>query len=102
MGAAGGAARRSGGATDTYDLVGADVLQAISWAQSRVPDQGTYAVALVRDRPGPTGPGRGLVWLVGIDGNTSPAKLADEEALRRMEQRRIAPVVLSPGDRLRE
>ena len=92
----------AGGATDTYDPAGADVLQAIDWAQSRVPDPGTYAVALVRERPGPAGPGRGLAELVGIDGNTSPAKPADEEALRRMEQRRIAPVVLSPGDRLRE
>ena len=92
----------AGGATDTYDPAGADVLQAINWAQSRVPDPGTYAVALVRDQPGPTGPERGLVWLVGIDGNTSPAKLADDQVLRRMEQRRIAPVVLPPGARLRE
>jgi hypothetical protein len=87
-------------ATSTHDLTGADALQAIDWAQSHVPAGGTYAVALVRDRPGPDGPERGLVWLVGIDGNTDPGDEADEDALRRMTERVSTPVVVPPADRV--
>ena len=90
----------AGGATDTHDLRGGDVLQAIDWAQEHVPELGTYAVALVWDRPGATGPERGLVWLVGIDGNSTPTSSADERALRRMEQRRLNPIELPPSDRV--
>lgn len=71
------------GWTDTYDLTGCDMLQAIDWAQRQAGDRLTYAVALVRDdaereRRNP-GCGRGLVWLVGMDGNdtteeSSPAR----------------------------
>ena len=83
-------------ATATYDLTGADVLQAIDWAQSHVSAGGTYAVALVSDRRGPDGPERGLVWLVGIDGNTDPVSDSEREALRRMSARAASPVVIPP------
>jgi len=38
------------GWTDTYDIVGADVLQVIDWAQRQAGDSLTYAVALVYER----------------------------------------------------
>ncbi|WP_439936295.1 hypothetical protein ACS3YM_10005 [Nocardia sp. N13] len=89
-----------GSATSTYDLTGADALQAIDWAQSHVSAGGTYAVALVWERPGPDGPQRGLVWLVGIDGNTDPATDSERNALRRMAERATTPVVVPPADRV--
>ena len=56
------------GWTDIYDTTGADVLQVIDWerqARYRL----AYAVALVRERERLNpGQGRGLVWLVGMDG----------------------------------
>ena len=61
--------------TDTYDITGADVLQVIDWAQCQAGDSLTYAVALVCDDKAheQLNPGcaRGLVWLVGLDGNTN-------------------------------
>lgn len=59
------------GSTATYDVTGADVLQVIDWAQRQAGEDQVYAVALVRDEPrrDPSGTGRGLVWLVGRDGN---------------------------------
>ena len=87
-------------ATATYDLTGADALQAIDWAQSHVVAGGTYAVALVCERPGTARPERGLVWLVGIDGNTDPVNEAETEALRRMAERATTPVVIPRGDRM--
>jgi hypothetical protein len=87
-------------ATSTHDLTGADAVQAIDWAQSHVPAGGTYAVALVQDRPDPAGPKRGLVWLVGIDGNTDPANALETDALRRMAERVRTPVVVPPADRV--
>jgi hypothetical protein len=87
-----------GSVTATYDLTGADVLQAVDWAQSHVAVGGTYAVALVCERPGSAGgPERGLVWLVGIDGNTDPVSDWERDALRRMAQRAASPVVIPPG-----
>lgn len=47
------------GPTDTFDIIGADVLQTIEWAQRQAGDTLTYAVALVYDvaaeqpNPGP-------------------------------------------------
>ena len=78
------------GWTDTYDITGADVLQVIDWAQWQAGDSLTYAVALVRDDKAHEelnpGHGRGLVWLVGIDGNTNPfdEDVREAAALRRM------------------
>ena len=68
----------TGGWTDTYDITGVDVLQAIDWAQRQAGTGFTYAVALVcedkkQERTNP-GFGRGLVWLVGIDGNDKTAE----------------------------
>lgn len=92
------------GSTSTHDLLGVDILQAIDWAQRQAGDSRTYAIALVwddsqRELETP-GDGRGLVWLVGMDGNETPQ---DEGALavqRRMLARRDRPVVLSEADRL--
>lgn len=81
------------GWTDTYDITGADVLQVIDWAQRQAGDVLTYAVALVRDdvehaRINP-GRGRGLVWLVGMDGNdTTDPGSADDVTQQRMLARR--------------
>jgi len=92
------------GWTDTYDITGADVLQVIDWAQRQTGDQLTYAVALVRDdkeleRINP-GFGRGLVWLVGMDGNDRPDEgSAEREIQQRMLLRRIGPVGIPAADR---
>ena len=88
-----------GAATATYDLTGADALQAIDWAQSHAVAGGTYAVALVSSRPGPAGPERGLVWLVGIDGNTDPVNDSEIDALQRMAERATTPLVVPAADR---
>jgi hypothetical protein len=58
------------GVADAWDLTGADVLDAIQWAQQRAGTDDLYAVALVRDdlqSRGDAEPSRGLVWLVGMD-----------------------------------
>jgi len=67
-----------GGSTDTYDVTGADVVQVIDWAQRRAGDTLPYAAALVyqdgqREHLSP-GDGRGLVWLVGMDGIDQPKR----------------------------
>lgn len=73
----GSGAESTRGWTATYDVTGADVLQVIDWAQKQAGDRLTYAIALVRDRDGDHedvahGRDRGLVWLVGMDGNDVP------------------------------
>lgn len=92
------------GGTSTYDLLGADVLQAIDWAQGQAGDSRTYAIALVwddvsqeRDAPGT---GRGLIWLVGMDGNETAVGEYERAIQRRMLARRRRPVVLAEDDRL--
>lgn len=91
------------GSTWTYDLTGADLLQVIDWAQRQAGDRLTYAVALVRDSPdeerlNPSG-GRGLVWLVGMDGNDVTDDAPQErEVQRRMLLRRTQPVVVPMAD----
>lgn len=92
------------GSTSTYDVTGADVLQVVDWAQRQAGDERTYAVALVRDdrdeeRRNP-GHGRGLVWLVGMDGNDTPLDPGEEDRQRRMLTRRREPVRLPPSDRM--
>ncbi len=92
------------GSTDTYDITGAEVLQVIDWAQRQAGDRLTYAVALVRDdaereRHDP-GCGRGLVWLVGADGNdTTDEGSAEREVQQRMLRRRRSPVAIPQIDR---
>ena len=82
------------GWTDTYDVTGADVLQVIDWAQRQAGDSLTYAVALVLDDPArgqvEGASGRGLVWLVGMDGNDTTIDPDEAQALDRM---------LAPGSR---
>ena len=92
--------------TATYDITGADVLQVIDWAQEHVGD-GVYAVALVRedaDRETQNPDyGRGLVWLVGRDGNGWPGIDASEtHALDRMLERRTVRVGIPEADRASE
>lgn len=92
------------GWTDTYDVTGADLLQVIDWAQRQAGDSLTYAVALVQDdrARGQRDPerARGLVWLVGVDGNDTPFHDEEAEAMRRMLARRRDPVVVPEADRM--
>jgi hypothetical protein len=99
-----GSGETTHGWTDTYDITGADVLQVIDWAQRQAGDSLTYAVALVyndreSERLNP-GCARGLVWLVGIDGNTNATSPEETEAMDRMLMRRAEPVVIPSGDRM--
>jgi hypothetical protein len=92
------------GWTDTYDVTGADVAQVIDWAQRQAGDALTYAVALVyddetREHWNP-GFGRGLVWLVGMDGNDDPIDFLEEDRQRRMLSRRVEPLTIPPADRI--
>ena len=100
----GSAEGSTGGWTDTYDITGADVLQAIDWAQRQAGDRLTYAVALVRDDTDQEqltpGLGRGLAWLVGMDGNDATTEGSSEGVVqRRMLYRRVKPVGIPEADR---
>lgn len=92
------------GWTDAYDLTGADVLQVIDWAQRQAGDTLTYAIALVYDDDAQEalnpGCGRGLVWLVGMDGNGQPATDQEADVQHRMLARREDPVILPAADRI--
>ncbi|MFC5177769.1 hypothetical protein [Nocardioides taihuensis] len=99
----GSADETTAGWTDTYDVTGADVLQVIDWAQRQAGDSLTYAVALVYDAVPEQispGPGRGLVWLVGMDGNDQPTWPGEREVQQRMLARRREPVSVSLVDRM--
>ncbi|WP_110205211.1 hypothetical protein [Nocardioides daejeonensis] len=101
----GGAEESAGGWTDTYDITGADVLQVIDWAQRQAQGSMTFAVALVcddveRERLA-LGHGRGLVWLVGMDGNDVAQDPSEVETQRRMLTRREHPVGIPEADRMR-
>jgi hypothetical protein len=86
----------TGGGTATYDVTGADVLQVIDWAQRRAGAGATYSIALVVDAQ----EGRGLVWLVGIDGNDTTVPATPEwTAQDRMLTRRGHPVGIPEADR---
>lgn len=92
------------GWTDTYDIAGADVLQVIDWAQRQAGDSLTYAVALVyddeaREQRNP-GCGRGLVWLVGMDGNDTPRGARETETQQRMLARRLDSIGIPSADRM--
>ncbi len=91
------------GWTDTYDVTGADVLQVVDWAQQQAGGVLTYAIALVvddrhQDRLNP-GLGRGLVWLVGGDGNDVAETATEQDRQHRMLVRRADPVGVPPADR---
>lgn len=91
------------GATATYDITGADVLQVIDWAQQHTHGEQTWSVALVVDDEAQEalnpGHGRGLVWLVGADGNDGPSTPEIVTAQQRMLKLRAtgdAPSGTSP------
>ena len=93
------------GWTATYDVTGADVLQVIDWAQTQAGDRLTYAVALVQDDQAEEsrnpGYGRGLVWLIGMDGNDyDPENARVVATQQRMLRRRGTPLVIPEGDRM--
>jgi hypothetical protein len=92
------------GWTATYDVTGADVVQIIDWAQRQAGDTRTYAVALVYDdeaRDEDPGYRRGLVWLLGMDGNDyAPESPFAVTTQHRMLKRRAAPIVVPEADRM--
>ena len=92
------------GWTDTYDVTGADVAQVIDWAQRQAGDALTYAVALVYDDEAEEhrnpGSGRGLVWLVGVDGNGNPIDAVEEDRQRRMLARHMDPLIVPASDQI--
>ena len=99
------------GSTWTYDITGADAIQAIDWAQRQaragaVEGRGpvlTWALALVRDdaemervNPGHRG---GLIWLVVMDGNANTEDYPEEQAVqRRMLLRRTQAILVPAAD----
>lgn len=93
------------GWTATYDVTGAEVLQVIDWAQAQAGDSRTYAVELVYDdrakEEASPGYARGLVWLVGMDGNDHHPEDASVVATQqRMLKRRSEPLVIPAADRM--
>ncbi|CAN5345232.1 hypothetical protein BH09ACT12_BH09ACT12_27930 [soil metagenome] len=89
------------GATATYDIRGADLLQVIDWSQRQAGSHLTFAIALVRDDPDrPTGDRRGLVWLVGMDGNDVAHSAQESSVQERMLIRRTHPVGIARNDRM--
>ena len=101
----GSGASSTAGWTATYDITGADVLQVVDWAQAQAADSRTYAVALVYDDAAREetcpGYGRGLVWLLGMDGNDhDPENAFVVAAQQRMLKRRGAPLVLPGSDKM--
>jgi hypothetical protein len=91
------------GWTDTYDITGVDVVQVIDWAQRQSGGSLTYAIALVCDDKNAQehanpGRGRGLVWLVGSDGNDQPTNQHEVATQKRMLARRRDPIVIPPAD----
>jgi hypothetical protein len=93
-----------GGRSATYDITGADVVQVIDWAQREAGDSLVYSIALVCDDQAEEqlhpGHGRGLVWLVGMDGNRSDLDPVAAQIQQRMLARRGAPVIVPPADRM--
>jgi hypothetical protein len=91
------------GWTATYDVTGADILQVVDWAQAQAGDSRTFAVALVYDKAteeSSPGYGRGLVWLIGMDGNDHPEDAFAVATQQRMLKRRSGPLVVSEADRM--
>lgn len=86
-------------ATQTFDLTGADALQAIDWAQRQAEPTGSlWALALVgTDSRGL----RGLTWLVGMDANDPPSDEHEVDLAERMRARGSTPVVVPTEDRWR-
>lgn len=83
-------------ATQTFDLTGADALQAIDWAQRQAASSGMlWALALVStDSRGL----RGLTWLMGMDANDPPSDDHEVDVAERMRTRVTMPVVVPTAD----
>jgi hypothetical protein len=79
--------------TETWDVFDADVLDAIRWAEARVPEGSLYAVALVGDHGPDTEGGPGLTWLVGMDANFAPVDEWQQHLLAGMQLRKGRAVV---------
>ena len=92
------------GWTDTYDIIGADVLQVIDWAQRQAGTSLTYAVGLVYDDRTKEQLnrrcGRGLVWLVGMDGNDQALDQHETVTQARMLARRREPINIPAQDKM--
>jgi hypothetical protein len=86
-------------ATRTYDITGADVLEAIAWAQQKLRgEEGSIAVALVGSHHFGK-PGRGLVWVLGGDlvcADERTLHEADRAALAKMRERGSRPLNHDP------
>ncbi len=83
-----------GYATSTWDITGADLIDALRWAQERAGDRGLFSIALVADGYDRC-TDRGLVWLVGMDYQDSPwddlAREVQEQMLRRRGRMVVTP-----------
>lgn len=76
------------------DVLDAEVLEVVAWAEAEIGDEGLFAVALVSEHEGE----RGLVWLVGMDANDDPGNETEQALRAAMEARRGRTVVtLPPG-----
>ena len=75
------------------DVLDAEVLDVIAWAQAEIGNEGLFAVALVGDHNGE----RGLVWLVGMDANDEPRNETEMALRAAMEARRGHTVVDLPS-----
>ena len=78
----------------TVDILDADVLEVIRWAQLQAGGDAMYAVALVGETRLDAPPSRGLTWLVGMDANDRPSSPKEEQTLARMRTRQGVIVVL--------
>ena len=83
-----------GYATGTWDVIDADLLDALRWAQDRAGERGLYSIALVADGYR-TYTDRGLVWLVGMDYQDTPiddrSREVQEQMLRRRDHLVVTP-----------
>lgn len=77
------------------DVLDAEVLDVIAWAEREIGDEGLFAVALV-DKSS-TGE-RGLVWLVGMDANDDPHDELERRLRAAMQSRRGRASVTLPAE----
>jgi hypothetical protein len=77
------------------DVLDAEVLDVVAWAEREIGDEGLFAVALV----GKSSTGeRGLVWLVGMDANDDPRDELELGLRAAMESRRGRTSVTLPTE----
>jgi len=67
------------------DVLDAEVLGVVAWAEGEIADEGLFAVALVNQSASGE---RGLTWLVGMDANDDPANEVERSLRSAMESRR--------------